>query len=186
MEGFEQSMFFRVYPGLTVEDFRGVETIGDTQPRGTVSSADAAITAYGMGTLLENIGRRLNQSFENETQVDVILTLMEQAPSEDPTVGTDETLPKRMTLSGTYLCLPHVDTSGPQTLECAFGIKTDDGTYYALDFMLMSQLAPNVPMNARITANGLLTPIERLSTDHWRKYPIKGIFSVTDSVEVVE
>jgi hypothetical protein len=22
-----------------------------------------------------------------------------------------------------------------------------------------------------------------LSTDHWQKYPIKGIFSITDSVE---
>jgi len=94
--------------------------------------------------------------------------------------------PVRMTLTGAYLCLPHVDTSGPQTLECAFGLQTDDGLYYAIDFALMSQMPPALPTGARIRANGVFVPLERLSTDHWRKYPIEGIFSVTDSVEVME
>jgi hypothetical protein len=107
-----------------------------------------------------------------------------QEPVQPPQPIEDDYAPQRATLSGTYLCLPHVNTDGPQTLECAFGIKTDDGTYYALDFALMSQIPPNIPMNTRFTASGVLTPIERLSTDHWRIYPIKGIFSVTDSVEV--
>jgi hypothetical protein len=37
-----------------------------------------------------------------------------------------------LTLTGTYLCLPHRDTSGPQTLECALGLQTDNGDYYAI------------------------------------------------------
>lgn len=90
--------------------------------------------------------------------------------------------PYRATLSGEYLCLPHVDTSGPQTLECAFGLKTDDGTYYALDFNLMSQAILDLQTGQHISASGVVTPIERLSTDHWQKYPIVGIFSVTDSL----
>jgi hypothetical protein len=90
--------------------------------------------------------------------------------------------PYRATLSGEYLCLPHVDTSGPQTLECAFGLKTDDGIYYALDFNLMSQTIPDLMMGQRISASGVVTPVERLSSDHWRQYPIVGIFSVTDSL----
>lgn len=89
----------------------------------------------------------------------------------------------RGTLSGEFLCLPHVDTAGPQTDECAFGLKTDAGEYYAVDFALMSQMAPEITPGERFTASGMITPIEMLSTDHWRKYQVVGIFSVTDSVE---
>lgn len=92
--------------------------------------------------------------------------------------------PVRVSLSGTYVCLPHVDTSGPQTLECALGLHTDDGKYYALDFALMSQATPNMPMGVHITAEGVFVPIERLSTNHWQKYPIVGIFSVTNSLSI--
>jgi hypothetical protein len=99
-------------------------------------------------------------------------------------VGGQAEEPQRVSLTGTFVCLRHVDTEGPQTMECAFGIKLDDGTYYAVDFALMSQMAPNIPTGKRFSASGVLTPIERLSTDHWRKYPIKGIFSVTDSVKM--
>ena len=89
----------------------------------------------------------------------------------------------RATLTGTYVCLPHKDTSGPQTLECAFGIKTDEGDYYALDLSMVSQEVPNLTTGTRLRATGTVTPIEMLSTDQWQKYPIKGIFSVVDSLQ---
>lgn len=89
----------------------------------------------------------------------------------------------RGTLTGEVVCLPHADTEGPNTMECAFGIRTDANEYYALDFTLMSQEHPVVNTGERITANGMITPLELLSTDHWRKYAIEGIFSVTDSVQ---
>lgn len=89
----------------------------------------------------------------------------------------------RGTLTGTHVCLPHADTDGPQTLECALGMKTDAGEYYALDFSLMSQMDPLLQTGERFRANGLITPIEMLSSDHWQQYAIEGIFSVTDSVE---
>lgn len=99
--------------------------------------------------------------------------------------GDDKVIePYRGTLTGTHVCLPHKDTSGPQTLECAIGIKTDAGEYYALDFYLMSQTHRPILNGERFTATGLITPIELLSTDHWQKYNVQGIFSVTDSVQV--
>jgi len=88
----------------------------------------------------------------------------------------------RATLSGEYLCLPHTVTSGPQTLECALGLKTDDGKYYALDFNLSSQMPPPFATGDRLEASGVVTPVAMLNTDNWQKYPIVGIFSVTDSV----
>jgi hypothetical protein len=92
-------------------------------------------------------------------------------------------VPKRATLTGTYMCLPHKNTSGPQTDECAYGLKTEEGEYYAIDFYLMSSMVPEIKSGDRITASGVLTPIEMLSTDRWQIYPIKGIFSVTDSLK---
>jgi hypothetical protein len=89
------------------------------------------------------------------------------------------------TLTGEYVCLPHTDTDGPQTMECALGIKTDVGEYYAVDFAAMSQIPPALVMGDRFSANGLITPIELLSTDHWQIYDIEGIFSVTDSVQTL-
>lgn len=90
----------------------------------------------------------------------------------------------RTTLTGTQVCLPHADTTGPQTMECALGMKTESGEYYALDYGTYSQgTAPDFSAGERFTATGLITPVEMLSSDHWRKYDIEGIFSVTDSVK---
>lgn len=33
---------------------------------------------------------------------------------------------------GKLVCLPHKDTGGPTTLECAYGLQTTDGLYHAL------------------------------------------------------
>ncbi len=97
-------------------------------------------------------------------------------------ITTNNFEPYRATLTGVQTCLPHKDTEGPQTLECAIGMKTDTGEYYVLDLNLMSQSGINISDGERFTASGVITPIERLNTDQWQKYNVKGIFSVTDSV----
>lgn len=103
----------------------------------------------------------------------------------DPQDGAAEAwTPDRITLEGEYVCLPHRDTSGVQTDECAAGLRTDTA-YYALDFALMSQGDPRLTIGDRFSANGIFTPIETLSSDHWQKYDVAGIFSVTDSVKIV-
>lgn len=91
--------------------------------------------------------------------------------------------PYRGTLTGEYICLKNVDQHSPQTFECALGIKTDTNEYYALDFDMMSQQQAALKTGDRFTASGLITPIEYLSSDHWQKYNVEGIFSVTDSVK---
>lgn len=91
----------------------------------------------------------------------------------------------RATIVGEYLCLPFIDALQDDGV-CVPGLRTDDGTYYAIDFTLMSQIAQNkLESGMKIQANGVVTPIELLSTDHWRKYPIIAIFSVTDSVTIL-
>lgn len=90
--------------------------------------------------------------------------------------------PKNVTLSGTYVCLPHADTTGPQTMECAFGIKTDEGEYYAVNFGASADAMTQFQSGAHVTAEGFIVIREALSSDHWAKYNMKGIFTVTNMV----
>ncbi len=110
-----------------------------------------------------------------------------QTPFKDLGVGEiDAGGNYRTTLTGTYVCLPHKDTTGPQTLECALGMKADDGNYYSLNFNLASQAPPNLATGDRFSASGVVTPTETLNSDYLRKtYNVKGVFSVTDSVEKI-
>lgn len=89
--------------------------------------------------------------------------------------------PYAATLEGEYVCLPHRNTSGAITLECAFGLKTQTDEYYALDF------GDNIPPTNSVTGQnvvleGIVTPIESLSTNQWQKYDIEGIFSVEKTI----
>lgn len=97
-------------------------------------------------------------------------------------VTTDES-PTPITLTGTYTCLPKTDTGDPVTMECAFGLKTDEG-YYSLD--LSSILTENYPAlygNEKISVEGVLMPKEMLSSDRWKIYDVVGVISV-DKVAV--
>lgn len=87
--------------------------------------------------------------------------------------------PKNMTLSGNYVCLPHINPEGPQTMECAFGLKTDDGVYYAVNFGSSSDSFSKFKSGSHITAEGFVVIKEALSSSEWAKYNMKGIFTIT-------
>lgn len=91
--------------------------------------------------------------------------------------------PQNVMLSGNYECLPHADTSGPQTMECAFGFKTDDGVYYALNFGASENAMEQFQSGQHITAEGFVVIKEALSSDYWAKYNMKGIFTITKIIE---
>lgn len=80
---------------------------------------------------------------------------------------------------GEMVCLPHKNQSGPQTLECAFGLKDTKGTYYSL-----SDTDPNyknvsgVPMGKMVEVRGKFIPREDT------KYQSVGIVEVESIVLV--
>lgn len=50
-----------------------------------------------------------------------------------PCPANDSGMPENsVTIVGTTICLPHKNSSGPQTMECALGIEGDDGKNYGL------------------------------------------------------
>jgi hypothetical protein len=97
--------------------------------------------------------------------------------------GAYSALPQRRTIIGYWECLPHKNTSGPQTAECALGIAVDqsDG-HYALDTRLMAQYPVNFSTGTKVRVSGVVTPAEQLSSI--QKYDIDGVISATEIVEI--
>jgi len=46
--------------------------------------------------------------------------------------NTARVVEQPVVFEGKIVCLPHVNTDGPQTLECMSGLQTNDGKYYLL------------------------------------------------------
>lgn len=95
---------------------------------------------------------------------------------QPPTKISDDTSMngKTIRITGTALCLPHQDTSGPQTMECGIGILDDKGQYYALNdgdnnYRHISEL----PMNQKVTVEGTFDKVAESI------YPIKGTIRIT-------
>lgn len=104
------------------------------------------------------------------------------APKSAAPKNVDPT-PRAATLSGTYGCLPHANTSGPQTMECAFGLKTDDGAYYAVNFGQSADAMQQFQSGAHVTAEGFVVSKQALNTNQWQKYNMEGIFTITKVLE---
>lgn len=99
--------------------------------------------------------------------------------SKQPSPQDPNALPKNVTLSGTFECLSHVDSTGPQTEECAFGFKTDDGVHYALNFGESAHAMAQFQSGEHVTADGFVVNKIVLNTNQWDKYVMEGIFTIT-------
>lgn len=96
------------------------------------------------------------------------------------TKGAYSELPHRQTVIGFWECLPRRDTTGPQTMECAFGIALAQGDgRYAVNTSLMSTYPVDFPTGTKVKISGIVTPANQLSSDQWQKYDIDGIISAT-------
>lgn len=94
--------------------------------------------------------------------------------------------PERITIEGQYECLPHKDTSGPQTLECATGLLGKDGKHYALSFMALETGIPtDLAVGSRIRIEGPILPAAALNQDITERYVFDGLITVT-TLERVE
>lgn len=133
----------------------------------------------------------MNKIYLGVIVVGVLILLLAAAfitPAATPepiTPSPTTNVPVRVTKQGTWVCLPHTDITGPQTMECAFGLKVDsENTYYGLDTQLLSSGPINFPTETMIEVEGLLVPVEQLSSNWWQRYPITGIISVTSVREI--
>lgn len=112
-----------------------------------------------------------------------LLGLISSRPSPKQQADQQPTGPYQVTVVGKVTCLPPKDTTGPNTLECAYGLQTADGSYYALN--LSSVTTPITNTQSDVVVSGLYSPVEELNTDQWQKYNIQGVIDAK-SVTAVE
>ena len=100
--------------------------------------------------------------------------------------GKTENLPKDTTLAGDYICLPHrgVKPGEPTTAECAFGMQTEDGNYYAINLAAASQPMINLHPGDRIRVSGTLTGVTPADSQ-WYRYEANMLVTVTGVMEKV-
>lgn len=87
-------------------------------------------------------------------------------------------------MEGSWECLPHKNTKGPETVECAFGVVVDRSTtHYALDLSNFSGV-DNFPAGEHLRVTG--TRVERNQTNAWmwERYPIDGIIRIPSFEEI--
>lgn len=84
--------------------------------------------------------------------------------------NTARDLPARADTTGILVCLPHKNSDGPQTLECAYGLRTDDGVHYGLKDLPVT--CTQEAVGARLRVSGSLA---RPDTDNI--YDIIGIIT---------
>ncbi|HXK40466.1 MAG TPA: hypothetical protein VJ837_06570 [Candidatus Paceibacterota bacterium] len=90
-----------------------------------------------------------------------------------------------VSIEGTYICLPHRDTDGPQTLECALGLAGEDGNNYSLDLNEVGfEALGDIGTGERVRVEGVATPVEALRTDMWWKYDMVGIITVESIIRI--
>ncbi len=100
-------------------------------------------------------------------------------------MGAYSQLPQRQVVVGFWECLPKKGP-GPHTMECAFGIAKDqsDG-HLAVNTQLMSTMPVDYAVGTKVRVEGVVTPIQALSTDQWQSYDIDGVISAT-SIQIVQ
>lgn len=87
--------------------------------------------------------------------------------------------PVQAMLRGEYACLPNKPTDGPVTLECALGLKADDGNYYALDMSAQDPTISSViQVGQKMEVNGAMLYIKDQNSWALKKYDIKGVLKV--------
>lgn len=73
--------------------------------------------------------------------------------------GQQFTNPKAaVVLEGIAVCLPRKDSDSFHTLECAVGIRADDGTYYGVSGDTTHQLSGETGSNRRVKISGNIEP----------------------------
>jgi hypothetical protein len=88
-------------------------------------------------------------------------------------------VPQRVTVTGFWECVPK-KPGYPKTEECLWGIAKDqsDG-HVVVNTQLMARTFDGYNPGTKVRAEGVLTPANALSSDHWQQYDIDGILSAT-------
>lgn len=153
-----QAIFYTNQVVLTLSDGRKLTVPQAMSASGArYANADESFVFWNKGTT----------AFIQEGQATTFSDCNQKSAELQPTKGD-------VTVKGEIMCLPHKNTTGPQTMECAYGLKAAGGEYYGLsDKDPEYKNISGVPMNKQVEVTGSL----KLNTDN--KYDTIGTIYIT-------
>lgn len=84
-----------------------------------------------------------------------------------------------ITITGNFACLPVKDTAQVVPEEdCTLGVKSRDGSYYALDISRIQDANTDLKANDTIAVTGTLKPDSEAKNSNWVMYDIDGVVQV--------
>ncbi|HSR89462.1 MAG TPA: hypothetical protein VLK22_03680 [Candidatus Udaeobacter sp.] len=93
--------------------------------------------------------------------------------------NADKSASTSIKLVGTLACLPHKDLSGPQTMECAIGLKDNSGRYFFLDYSQAEKNSSFISTGMAVEVIGTLKPVSD------SRYQNDGIIFVSKIVKIM-
>jgi hypothetical protein len=95
-------------------------------------------------------------------------------PNQNDTTGLVR--PEVIKVSGEIICLTPKDTSGPQTQECALGLRDEQGKNYSLSTTASDQIS-SLPVGSKVTVMAVPKPPAAKT-----KYDVTGSLQVQSVV----
>jgi hypothetical protein len=89
----------------------------------------------------------------------------------------NESVDTMSTVTGNFSCLPLKDGSNPAD-DCTLGVKSRDGSYYALDVSRIQDANTDLKANDTIAVTGFLLPSSTISDPAWQKFDVAGVIKV--------
>ncbi|MFH1473069.1 MAG: hypothetical protein ABIF06_01490 [bacterium] len=82
------------------------------------------------------------------------------------------------TVTGNFSCLPLVSGEPVGEEDCNLGLRSRDGSYFALDVTRVQDANTDLKAEDTIAATGIMIPASEAPTSDWAMYDIKGIIQV--------
>jgi predicted negative regulator of RcsB-dependent stress response len=81
------------------------------------------------------------------------------------------------TVTGNFSCLP-LKTGAEPIEDCELGVKSNDGTYYALDISRIQDANTDLKAEDTIAVTGFVLPASAVVGSQWERYAVSGIIKV--------
>lgn len=95
-------------------------------------------------------------------------------------VVSNTTSSQNINITGSYVCLPYLVKKVRSSVDCAYGIKTNDGIYYAVNYATKAGYMDQFIEGQNIEAVGYVTPKDKLVPNRWTDFEMTGLFTVTE------
>ena len=91
-------------------------------------------------------------------------------------VVNDE-IDKTTTITGNFSCLP-LKTGVVDATDCTLGVKSRDGSFYALDISRIQDANTDLEADDTIAVTGFLQLIADVKSSEWDAYNVAGVIKV--------